>query len=109
MEKLPDPPERTTFKRNKGGGYHHVVTTVDLHLVRPCCDNCIHFAGGGKSRVYCTPCTGGPPIWHHKSDVVAASLHLIPPINVIGAITGRFSTTKPNFSEKPENKPKNTD
>ncbi len=108
MEKLPDsPPGRTAFRLGKNGDYHHTVTMADLYsVIKPCCDNCIHYAGEGKSRVYCTPCQGGPPIWHHESDVAAADLHLSH-FTLKGVRTGRFSTTEPNFSDKPEHKSKN--
>ncbi len=32
MAKLPEPPERTAFKQDKDGGYHHTVMLADLRL-----------------------------------------------------------------------------
>ena len=31
-QRLPDPPERTIFRQNRDGGYHHTVTRADLYI-----------------------------------------------------------------------------
>ena len=49
--------------------------------------------------------TGKDGKYHHT--MTRADLHL-DGVNVTGATTGRFSAEKPNFSNKPGNKPENT-
>ena len=58
-QRLPNPPERTIFRLNRDGEYHHTVMKADLCL------------------------------------------------NLTDVRTGRFVTTKPNFSKKSGNKSEN--